>query len=657
MHAAFLKHAIAGGLDMGIVNAGRVQLYDDLDVALRDAVEDVLFDRRDDATERLITLAETLRAAGPGEVVVKSPDAWRSLPVAERLSHALVNGVDKFVEVDTAEALAALGRPLDVIEGPLMAGMAVVGERFGAGRMFLPQVVKSARVMKKAVAWLQPMMEAEKAAGGGRSAGKILLATVKGDVHDIGKNIVGIVLACNGYEVIDLGVMVAAERILAEAKLHDVDVIGLSGLITPSLHEMVHVAKELERAGVALPLLIGGATTSRAHTALRVEPARSGAVFWVADASRAPGVMTALLSEGRDVAIAENRELLEKLRQTRAAKAPAKLLSLIDARARAHRTTVAEAAIVAPTHPGVTTVENVDLQALVAAIDWSPFFATWALRGNYPAILDDAVVGPTATTLFADAQAMLAQLVAERWIEPRGVVGIWPAHAVDDDIELYAAPSVAGGAVDRSHVVGRLHTLRQQREGSGERLALADYLLPRPQPGDPETPCDWLGAFVVTSGHGVRGRVEALRAIHHDDEAILLEALADRLAEAFAEHLHQRVRRELWAYAPDEALANDDLIAMRYRGIRPAPGYPACPDHREKTELWRLLDAEARTGVSLTESLAMWPAASICGLYFAHPAARYFGLGPVGEDQIADLARRRGESIETCRHWLDPNLA
>jgi 5-methyltetrahydrofolate--homocysteine methyltransferase len=657
MHAAFLKAAIEAGLAMGIVNAGRVQLYDEIDAELRDAVEDVLFDRHDDATERLIELAAARKAQASGEVAVRAPDAWRALPVHERLGHALVHGIDRFVEDDTLEALAALGRPLDVIEGPLMAGMAIVGERFGAGRMFLPQVVKSARVMKKAVATLTPMMEAEKAAGGARAAGRVLLATVKGDVHDIGKNIVGIVLACNGYEVIDLGVMVPSDRIVAEASRLGVDVIGLSGLITPSLHEMVHVAKELERAGIALPLLIGGATTSRAHTALKVEPARSGPVFWVADASRAPGVVTALLSDARDATVAANREALEVLRASRAARAPARLLNLQAARERRFRNDEAAAAVVVPARPGVTVIDDVSVADLLPYIDWAPFFATWELRGAYPALLEDAAMGETARALLAEAKAALAALVDEGWLRPRGVVGLWPAHAVGDDIELYAPPTAPGGVVDRGHVLARLHTLRQQREGSGERLALADYVLPRPEPLVDDAQVDWVGAFAVTAGHGVSERVAALRAKHHDDEAILLEALADRLAEAFAEALHARVRREFWAYARDETLDNDDLIAMRYRGIRPAPGYPACPDHREKTTLWRLLDAEAQIGVALTESLAMWPAASVCGLYFAHPAARYFGLGPIGEDQLADLARRRGESIERCRHWLEPNLA
>ncbi len=643
MHAAFLQRAIANGLDMGIVNAGRVLLYDDLDPVLRDAVEDVLWDRRDDATERLVALAETLADGGKGAGDDKAEEAWRGLDVAGRLEHALVHGVDKFIDGDTAEALAVLGRPLAVIEGPLMAGMAVVGERFGAGRMFLPQVVKSARVMKKAVAFLAPAMEAEKAAGEGRAAGKVLLATVKGDVHDIGKNIVGIVLACNGYEVHDLGVMVQAETILAEARRLDVDVIGLSGLITPSLHEMVHVARELERVGLALPLLIGGATTSRAHTALKIEPARSGPVIWVPDASRAPGVVTALLSDEAPAFVAEQRAELERVRQSRAERPQAQLLTLEQARARAPVFSLQAAAIVPARQPGLHTV-TASIAALRARIDWTPFFQTWELPGTWPTLLDDPRVGEVARKLWAEAQAMLDRVDAERWIEPRGVVGLWRAASRGDDIDLFDADAAPGAAP-----LATLHTLRQQRQGTGDRLALADAIAPPDANGRPQ---DWIGAFVVTTGHGVRERSAALRALHHDDEAILLDALADRLAEAFAEHLHERVRRELWGYAPDEALDNDALIAMRYRGIRPAPGYPACPDHSEKRTLWQVLDAEARTGVQLTETLAMWPAASVCGLYFAHPEARYFGLGPIGADQVQSLAERKGLPVAEVTRWL-----
>ena len=639
MHAAFLQRAIANGLDMGIVNAGRVLLYDDLEPALRDAVEDVLWDRRDDATERLVTLAEAMANGGKGEAEQKAAEAWRSLDVAGRLEHALVHGIDKFIDADTEEALAALGRPLAVIEGPLMAGMAVVGERFGAGRMFLPQVVKSARVMKKAVAFLAPAMEAEKAAGEGRAAGKVLLATVKGDVHDIGKNIVGIVLACNGYEVHDLGVMVQADVILAEARRLAVDVIGLSGLITPSLHEMVHVAREMERTGLALPLLIGGATTSRAHTALKIEPARSGPVLWVADASRAPGVVTALLSEESATFVAEQRAELERVRQSRAERPVAQLLTLEQARARAPAFSLDAAAIVPARQPGVQSV-TASIATLRSRIDWAPFFQTWELPGTYPALLDHPEVGPVARKLWDEAQVMLDRIASEAWIVPRGVVGLWPAASVGDDIAIFDAVA---------DPIATLHTLRQQRVGTGDRLALADYIAPAAADGAPQ---DWIGAFVVTTGHGVRERSAALRALHHDDEAILLDALADRLAEAFAEHLHERVRRELWGYAPDEALDNDGLIAMRYRGIRPAPGYPACPDHSEKPMLWTLLDAEARTGVQLTETLAMWPAASVCGLYFAHPQARYFGLGPIGADQVQSLAERKGMPAAELVRWL-----
>ena len=643
MHAAFLQRAIANGLDMGIVNAGRVLLYDELDSTLREAVEDVLWDRRDDATERLVALAETLDQGNKAAGDAKAEEAWRSLDVAGRLEHALVHGIDKHIDADTAEALAALGRPLAVIEGPLMAGMAVVGERFGAGRMFLPQVVKSARVMKKAVAFLAPAMEAEKAAGGGRAAGRVLLATVKGDVHDIGKNIVGIVLACNGYEVHDLGVMVQAETILAEARRLGADVIGLSGLITPSLHEMVHVARELERVGLAVPLLIGGATTSKAHTALKIEPARSGPVIWVPDASRAPGVVTALLSEDAVGFVADQRAELERVRQSRAERPSAQLLTLAEARARAPVFSSDGAAMAPARAPGLHSV-SASIATLRSRIDWTPFFQTWELPGTWPTLLDDASVGPVARKLWVEAQAMLDRIDAEGWIEPRGVVGLWPASSRGDDIDVYAADGSTAGVK-----LATLHTLRQQRVGSGERLALADYVAP---PDDAGRAQDWLGAFVVTTGHGVRERSSALRAMHHDDEAILLDALADRLAEAFAEHLHERVRRELWGYAPDEDLDNDGLIAMRYRGIRPAPGYPACPDHSEKRTLWQLLQAEERTGVQLTETLAMWPAASVCGLYFAHPQARYFGLGPIAADQVQSLAERKGLPVAEVTRWL-----
>ncbi|MEY3012203.1 MAG: B12-dependent methionine synthase [Pseudomonadota bacterium] len=662
MHAAFLKHAIAAGLDMGIVNAGRVQLYDEIEPALREAVEDVLLDRRDDATERLVELAEQVK--GQGKVREEAAEqAWRSLPVAGRLEHALVHGIDKYIDGDTEAALAELGRPLAVIEGPLMAGMAVVGERFGAGRMFLPQVVKSARVMKKAVAWLTPAMEAEKAAGGGRAAGKVLLATVKGDVHDIGKNIVGVVLACNGYEVIDLGVMVPAERILDAAREHGADVIGLSGLITPSLHEMVHFAAEMERQGVALPLLIGGATTSKVHTALKVEPVRgSGApVVWVPDASRAPGVVTALLGADRDVFVAENAAELERVRVKRAERPAARLMPLEQARSHAFRSEPENAAVVVPARPGLTTLADVSVATLRPFVDWTPFFQTWELRGAYPSILQDAQQGETARTLFAEAQAMLDRIEAEGWLQPRAQVGLFPAYGDGDDIALFAPPPGPVDAAwrpDLAHRAATVHGLRQQRVGSGERYALADFLLPLPEAGAAQAAggCDWLGAFVVTAGHGVHERVAAMRAAHHDDEAILLEALCDRLAEAFAEWLHAHVRRTLWGYAPGEDLDNDGLIAMQYRGIRPAPGYPACPDHRGKEALWALTAAAEATGVTLTESLAMWPAASVSGWYFAHPQARYFGIGAIGGDQLADYARRRGEPIETARRWLEGSV-
>ena len=556
-----------------------------------------------------------------------------------------MNGIDAYVVEDTKEALEAVDRPLDVIEGPLMAGMNEVGDLFGSGRMFLPQVVKSARVMKKAVAWLEPFMDAERKAGT-LNRGKVLLATVKGDVHDIGKNIVGVVLACNSYEVIDLGVMVPASRILETATREQVTIVGLSGLITPSLHEMVHVAKEMERLDFDLPLLIGGATTSKVHTALRIDPAYGQPSVYVPDASRVVAVLSGLLGEKRDRYVDDVATEYEQVRRRRQEREGPGLVTLAEARANAHGVTEDRAAVTAPRHLGVTQFPNHDLADLVDRIDWGPFFATWEMKGAFPGILDDPQKGEEATRLFEDAKAMLGRMVSEGLVTAHGVCGLFPANRVGDDIAIY-------DDANRSRVIAVLHTLRQQRRRSGERknLALADYVLPRAS-----EVIDYVGAFAVTAGHGVAELVAEYQAAHDDYSAILVQALADRLAEAFAERLHERVRRDLWGYAPDEDLANEQLIRMRYRGIRPAPGYPACPDHTEKPTLWKLLGAFEHTGVSLTESFAMLPAASVCGLYFAHPDARYFGLGPIGQDQVRDYALRKGLSAEEAARWLAPHL-
>ena len=644
MHAAFLYHGIQNGLEMGIVNAGKMPVYEDIEKGLLERVEDVLLRRRPDATERLTDYASTMTETGG--VQDKQAEQWRSWPVQQRLSHALVKGIDKFVEVDTADAYAELGKPLLVIEGPLMDGMSVVGDLFGSGKMFLPQVVKSARVMKKAVAWLLPYMEAEKQTA--RSAGTILLATVKGDVHDIGKNIVGVVLACNGYEVIDLGVMVPAETILRKAREIGANIIGLSGLITPSLHEMVHVAAEMERQGFSVPLLIGGATTSKAHTAYKVEPAYSHPTVHVLDASRAVPVAQQLLSdEHRDAYVAGIRSDYDKVRERLIRKRDTRVVELAAARNNRFKLDPAASKMCAPNRPGVTALRDFPLGELVERIDWTPFFATWQLSGKFPAILTDKVVGTHARELHRDALIMLDRIVADRSLTAHGVVGLWPANSVGDDIEVYADPK-------RSAVIGVLHHLRQQRERTGTHphRCLADYLLAR---GSEQI--DYIGAFAVTAGHGVAELVARYEAEHDDYHAIMAKALADRLAEAFAELLHERVRKDLWGYAANEDLDNDALIAMKYRGIRPAPGYPACPDHTEKPAIWQLLQAQEHTGATLTDSFAMSPAASVCGLYFAHPDAKYFGLGPIGADQVADYARRKGMTRAQCERWLAPNLA
>jgi len=644
IHAVFLYHAIQAGMDMGIVNAGAMPIYDDLDAELRERVEDVVLDRRPDATERLLEIAPRFKG-GKGEKADSGDRLrWRELPVAQRLQHALVHGIDEFIDIDTEEARLLSTRPLDVIEGPLMAGMNVVGDLFGAGKMFLPQVVKSARVMKKSVAWLLPFIEAEKAASGdtARSNGRIVMATVKGDVHDIGKNIVGVVLACNNFEVIDLGVMVPAQTILDRARESGADLIGLSGLITPSLEEMSHVAKEMQRQGVDLPLMIGGATTSRAHTALKIAPHLKSPTVWVKDASRAVGVAQSLISADLRAPFVASIEADYADIRTRHANRDktSRLVSLAHARGQRFDGDWAHYIPPAPRHPGITHIDKLPLQELLPYIDWTPFFQSWELAGRYPRILDDAVVGAQARELFADAQAMLQQIVDEDWLQARGVVGLWPAHSNGDDIIVLD---------EQSKPRTTLHCLRQQVDKPAERpdFCLADFIAPQASGR-----ADWIGAFAVTTGHGCEARAKAFEAAHDDYRAILLKALADRLAEAFAEYLHAKVRRELWAYAKDEPLDNDALIREQYQGIRPAPGYPACPDHSTKRIIFDLLDAPERCGMQLTESLAMTPAASVSGLYFSHPRSQYFVLGRVSLEQVEDYAKRRDISRQEAERWL-----
>jgi 5-methyltetrahydrofolate--homocysteine methyltransferase len=649
MHSAFLYHAIAAGMDMGIVNAGMLEVYEEIEPQLKVLVEDVLLNRRPDATERLVEYGETLKGAG-AVVSEKKAEEWRNGTVEERLSHALVKGIDAYIEIDAEEARVKLGRPLLVIEGPLMDGMSVVGDLFGAGKMFLPQVVKSARVMKKAVAHLTPFMEAEKAsmAAAGqviKAQGKILLATVKGDVHDIGKNIVGVVLACNNFEVIDLGVMVPCEKILERAKTEKVDVIGLSGLITPSLDEMVHVAREMERQGFKLPLLIGGATTTRAHTAIKIATHYSEPVVHVLDASRAVPVTTSLLSDdGKEAFVAQHRAEYEAVRKTYSAQRQ-NVVSLEIARAR--RTPIEWRAedLPAPTFTGVRVLNNFPLATLRDFIDWTPIFHAWGLKGVYPRILEHKEQGEQARQIFADANALLDLIIEKNLITAHGIYGLFPANAVGDDVELYTDST-------RGKVLGRFHFLRQQanREGSEPCRSLVDFIAPK------ETGLlDHIGAFAVTSGIGQRELCDRFRAENDDYNAIMAEAIADRLAEAFAECLHKRVRDE-WGYGCEEGLSNADLIQEKYRGIRPAPGYPACPDHTEKGTIWQLLDVQANTGIQITESFAMWPGSSVSGLYFAHPESRYFSLGKIDRDQVADYHERKGMSVAEVERWLGPNL-
>jgi 5-methyltetrahydrofolate--homocysteine methyltransferase len=666
MHTAFLYHAIKAGLDMGIVNPGMLAVYEEVPKDLLELVEDVLLNRRPDATERLIRFAESVKQKGAVAVIA---DEWRQGTVEERLSHALVKGIVDFIEPDIEEARQKYGRPLLVIEGPLMAGMNVVGDLFGAGKMFLPQVVKSARVMKKAVAYLLPFMEAEKKAAGGvhKNAGKVLMATVKGDVHDIGKNIVGVVLGCNNYEIIDLGVMVPCEKILQTARELKVDIIGLSGLITPSLDEMAHVAREMEREGLKLPLLIGGATTSKAHTAVKIAPGYSQPVVHVLDASRAVPVVSNLVSaEHRPKFAAQIREEYDRVRAQHAGQ-QAKLLSIEQARANAPRLKYDD--LPKPEFTGVRVLSpkseirnpksEIELSDLVPFIDWSPFFHTWELRGRYPAILNHPNHGEEARKLFADAQELLEKIVAGKLIAARGVYGFFPANRVGEDVELYTDES-------RTKVLMTFHFLRQQMEKTDgtPNWCLADFVAPRegwhvadPNIRDGGTPSlpDHLGAFAVTSGHGIDELVKKFKADHDDYNAIMAEALADRLAEAFAEFLHRRVREE-WGYGKAEKLTTEDLIREKYRGIRPAAGYPACPDHTEKGILWKLLEVEKNTGIQLTESCAMWPASSVSGLYFAHPESKYFAVGKLGRDQLLDYHVRKGMTLQETERWLGPYL-
>ncbi len=686
IHSVFLYHAIAAGMDMGIVNAGALAIYDDLDAELRERVEDVVLNRRPDSTERLMEIADRHKGGKHGAQEDVNANAWREFPVAKRLAHALVHGIDQFVVEDTEEVRLQSTRPLDVIEGPLMDGMNVVGDLFGAGKMFLPQVVKSARVMKKAVAHLLPYIEAEKLRTGdvGKNNGKIVMATVKGDVHDIGKNIVAVVLRCNNFEVIDLGVMVPAQKILDIAIAEKADMIGLSGLITPSLEEMSHVAKEMQRQNFHLPLLIGGATTSRAHTALKIEPHYKSPCVWVKDASRAVGVAQTIVS--KDLIgpfMAKIRGEYAEIRERHKLRGPGKrLVSIEHARSRRFTCDWKNYSPPTPVKPGVTVFDDYDLATLRECMDWTPFFSAWELSGHYPAILDDAVVGKQAREVFADAQALLDKVVREKWITARGVIGFWPANSVGDDVEIRPLPQAPLGgegrgegavhgtadtsaqtearpphpALSPEQAQGRglvLHHLRQQADKPPERpnLCLADFVAPKESGVH-----DWIGGFAVTAGIGIEPHLQRFKDDNDDYSAIMLKALADRLAEAFAEHLHTRVRREFWGYAADENLGNADLIAEKYAGIRPAPGYPACPEHTEKTTLFELLDVTANTGIELTEGMSMYPAAAVSGWYFSHPQSQYFVVGRLSKEQVEDYARRKHWTLAETERWLASNL-
>jgi len=645
IHGVFLYHAIAAGMDMGIVNAGDLPVYDDIPRELRDAVEDVVLNRRADGTERLVDLAPKYKGDKAEARVVDLK--WRDQPVAERLAHGLVYGITDWIVEDTEAARLEAVRPLHVIEGPLMDGMNRVGDLFGAGKMFLPQVVKSARVMKQAVAHLLPFMEAEKAGQVREANGKIIMATVKGDVHDIGKNIVGVVLQCNNYDVIDLGVMVPADRIIDAAVEHKADAIGLSGLITPSLDEMVFVASEMQRRGLNIPLLIGGATTSKTHTAVKIEPAyQAGSTTYVLDASRAVGVVSHLLSpDTRDAAAAATRADYIKIREQFArGRETRPRASLADARKNSFAIDWTGYQPPKPSFLGLKTFDDYDLAELAANIDWSPFFQSWDLVGRYPQILEDDVVGEAARALWADAKPLLDQIVAEKRFTAKGVVGFWPANAQGDDIVVYADEA-------RAAPIATFHTLRQQMDKSSANSALSDFIAPA------GVAPDYIGGFAVTAGHGETAFAASFREKGDDYSAIIVAALADRLAEAFAERLHERVRKEFWGYAPVEALTLEDILAEKYEGIRPAPGYPAQPDHTEKATLFRLLEATERTGITLTESFAMFPAAAVSGLYFSHPKAHYFGVGKIDRDQVADYAARKGWDVTEVERWLAPILA
>lgn len=645
MHSAFLYHAIKAGLDMGIVNAGMIEVYEEIPKDLLELVEDVLLNRRPDSTERLVEFAETIKSKGK---VIEKDDAWRQQPVNARLTHALIKGIVEFIDEDVEEARHQFERPLQVIEGPLMDGMNVVGDLFGEGKMFLPQVVKSARVMKKAVAYLLPYIEAEKQAGASSSNGKILMATVKGDVHDIGKNIVGVVLGCNNYEIIDLGVMVPWQKILDEAEANGVDIIGLSGLITPSLDEMVTVAREMEKRGMKIPLLIGGATTSKAHTAVKIAPAYSGPVVHVLDASRSVPVAGSLISdEQKPDFMQQIGHEYDKIREQHANKSVVKeLLSIEEARANRMPVNFTAENVYKPFKPGIHVFNEYDLAELAEYIDWTPFFATWELYGKYPAILSDSVVGEEATKVFNDAKAMLKKIIDEKWLIARAVIGLWPANTQGDDIVIYTDER-------RTEILETVHHLRQQnKKAAGQpNFCLSDFVAPA------ETGlADYIGGFAVTTGIGIEEHVARFEAQHDDYSAIMLKALADRLAEAFAERMHERVRKEFWGYQSQESLSNQQLIEEHYQGIRPAPGYPACPDHTEKGLLFKLLNASAYTGISLTESYAMYPTAAVSGWYFAHPESKYFGLGKIKADQVADYAKRKGYDLEEMERWLSPVL-
>ncbi|MEE2002533.1 methionine synthase [Alkalimonas sp. MEB108] len=643
MHSVFLYHAIAAGMDMGIVNAGQLAVYDDIPELLRERVEDVILNRREDATERLLEIAPEFK--GDGSVAEKQDDAWRSLPVTKRLEHALVKGITDYIEQDTEEARQQAEKPLHVIEGPLMDGMNVVGDLFGEGKMFLPQVVKSARVMKKAVAYLQPYIEAEKS--GGQAQGKILLATVKGDVHDIGKNIVGVVLQCNNFEVIDLGVMVPCAKLLQVAKDENVDVIGLSGLITPSLDEMVHVAKEMSRLGFELPLLIGGATTSKVHTAVKIEPHYPHGVVYVPNASRSVSVVQSLISQSSkaDYLARIQQEYITVREQHQRSRPGQKMLSVAEARANKFQLDLTRVAP-APKQPGVHLWADVDLQQLRDYIDWTPFFMTWQLSGKYPAILNHPEVGMEARKLLADANTMLDQMIGSKRIQGKAVFGLFPANSDGDDIIVYTDE---GRSTERC----RLHQLRQQLQLRNQipNSCLSDFIAPVGS-----GVADYIGAFAVSTGFGADEFAAEFAAAHDDYNSILVKALADRLAEALAEYLHLKIRREYWGYAADEQLENEQLIRELYQGIRPAPGYPACPEHTEKGTLWQLLDVEAQTGMQLTESYAMWPGAAVSGWYLAHPDSKYFAVSKIGRDQLADYAGRKGWSEQEAEVWLTPNL-